>query len=170
VNADTDNLLKGLSRESTIRRDALGRWFHDGEPVAHPGLIRCFDRWISRAEDGRYTLRNARDWVYITLQGPPLFVRAARVEDAGAIRLLLSDETEEALDPDTLRQGPDGALYCDARDGTMTARFDSGAMAQLADAVDEDAQGVYIRVAARRVRPPVVDNPLEPARREAAQG
>jgi len=48
---DPNALLAGRTRETTIARDAEGRWFHDGQALEHPNLTRAFDRWVERAED-----------------------------------------------------------------------------------------------------------------------
>ncbi len=160
----------GASRESAIRRDAQGRWFHQGQPVEHPGLIRAFDRWIDRAEDGRFCLRNRDDWVYISLEGPPFFVRSLRFGPADALLLALSDGREEPLEPDTLRQGEHGGLFCDVRSKTMVAGFDRHAMMQLESVIDEDAEGVFLKLGGTRVRPPVVEDPLQPVERDPYPG
>jgi hypothetical protein len=162
-----DSLLKGLSRETTIRRDASGRWFHEGAPIEHPNIVRAFNRWIDRAEDGRYCLKNQFDWVYVTIEGAPLFVRSLKIDNSGTIALSLSDERECALDPDTLRQGPDGVLYCDVRDNTMVACFDRTAMMQLEELIDEDKEGIYLLIGDRAIRPKTVVNPLEPDSNDA---
>jgi hypothetical protein len=157
---DPTNFLSGASRETTIRRDALGRWSQDGQPLDHPNLIRAFDRWLDRADDGRYCLRNDINWAYITLEGPPLFVRAVQLEPDGSLLLSLSNESTEPLAVATLRQGPDGALYCDARGGSMVARFDRHAMQQLEPVLKEDETGVYLALGSERVRPHIVADPL----------
>ena len=47
----------GRSRESTIRLDADGCFFHDGVPVEHPKLRDALHTWIARhPDDGRYIL------------------------------------------------------------------------------------------------------------------
>jgi hypothetical protein len=157
---DPTSFLSGASRETTIRRDSLGRWSQDGQSLDHPNLVRAFDRWVDRADDGRYCLRNDINWAYITLEGPPLFVRAVRFEPGSPLTLMLSDESTEPLAVGTLRQGPDGALYCDARDGRLTARFERHAMQQLESLLGEDDQGVYLALAGQRVRPRLVTDPL----------
>jgi hypothetical protein len=154
-------LLEGRSRETTIVRDAQGRWFHDGQPLEHPNLTRAFDRWIERAEDGRYCLKNDINWAYFTLQGPPFFVRSVQIDD-GRVTLLLSNDKHEPLRQETLRTGVDGALYCDVGDGSMVARFDRHAAAQLETVLGEDEQGVYLELAGQRVRPKVASDPLAP--------
>jgi uncharacterized protein len=155
-------MLQGMSRETTIRRDAQGRWFHDGEPLEHVSLTRAFDRWVERAEDGRYCLKNDINWAYITLEGPPYFVRSVQIGPGGQVQLALSNDTHEPLRAETLRMGEDGALYCDVSDGALPARFDRHAATQLEPLIGEDERGVYVEVAGRRVRPPVVNDPLAP--------
>ena len=157
---DPSQFLAGKTRETTIRRDALGRWSQDGQALEHPNLIRAFERWIDRAEDGRFCLRNDINWAYITIEGPPLFVRAVQFGADGAPQLQLSDDRVEPLLVSSLRQGPDGALYCDARGGTMVARFDRHAMQQLETILKEDERGVYLALGSERVRPQLVADPL----------
>jgi uncharacterized protein len=157
---DPNALLSGQSRETTIRRDALGRWFHDEQPLDHDKLARAFDRWLEKAEDGRYCLRNDINWAYVSIEGPPLFVRAVQLQPAGTLSLTLSDDRVETLVEDSLRQDADGALYCDARGGSMVARFDRHAQQQLEPVLKEDDKGVYLALGDRRVRPRVVADPL----------
>ncbi len=154
-------ILQGLSRETTIVRDAEGRWFHDGQALEHFNLERAFDRWISRAEDGRYCLKNEINWAYITLHGAPFFVRSLRIEPGERVVLKLSDDRLVPLAARSLRTDASGALYCDVGDG-MTARFERHAAMQLEPLIAEDAQGIYLRLEGERVRPPVVDDPLSP--------
>lgn len=151
-------MLNGRSRETTIRRDAQGRWYQDGEPLEHEKLTRAFDRWVKRADDGRYCLENDINWAYITLEGAPYFVRSVQLVPDGAT-LLLSNDDRVTLDFETLREGPDGVLYCDAYPG-MAARFDAHAAMQLGDLLQEDDQGHYFQAGDTRVRPERVDDPL----------
>lgn len=160
--------MRGLSRETTILRNAQGRWFHDGEALEHAALCRAFDRWIERAEDGRYCLKNDINWAYFTLEGPPFFVRSISLDTPFEVWLLLSSDKREALRPETLRADLDGVLYCDVGDGSFVARFDRHAATQLAPLLHEDADGVYIDIAGRRVRPPTVTDPLTPVSKKAS--
>jgi hypothetical protein len=154
-----DLLPQGRSRETRIRRDALGRWWNGDDPIDHPKLVRAFDAWIDVAEDGRYCLKNRVNWAYVAIEGPPLFVRHVELADDQVV-VALSDSTAERLDPATLRQGEDGALHCSAREGKLAARFTPDAMQKLAPIVAEDDEGVYLAIEGQRVRPPVVPDPL----------
>lgn len=154
---DPAEFLKGRTRETSIRRDAGGRWFNGEDRVEHPILARRFDGWIDRAEDGRFCLSNDVNWAYFALEGPAYFVRAAAVGEGGeGVTLQLSGDRTEILDPKTLRQDEHGALWCDVREGRCPARFDNNAAASLADIIDEDDEGVFIALDGERVRPPMV--------------
>lgn len=161
------DFLKGLSKETTIRRDAAGRWYHDDVLIENPNIIRAFNRWIRKNQEGRYCLENQVNWVYISLEGPPIFVRSLKVTPSGRVLLFLSNEREEKLVPDTLRQDRDGALYCDVCGQNLVARFDNFSIVQLQEVVQEDELGVYLRFGDQMVRPPLVDDPLLPKENEA---
>jgi uncharacterized protein len=150
-------LPPGFSRETTIHRDASGRWSQDGVLLEHANLVRAFDRWIDRADDGRLCLKNDLGWAYVSIDGAPLFVRSI-AHDADGVRLRLSDDREEPLDVRTLRLGKDGALYCDARAGQLAARFDRHAQLQLGELFREDARGVYLTQSPIRSGAPTNDD------------
>ena len=152
-------LEAGRSRETKIRRDARGRWWNDQDPITHQNLAAAFDAWIERAEDGRYCLKNDINWAYVTIEGAPIDVRSVRVDPAGAT-LTLSDGRIEPLDLSSLREGPDGALYCTVRGGTMPARFDSHAAMQLGEHAEQSDLGITIRIGLGSVAPPRVADPL----------
>jgi hypothetical protein len=130
---------EGRSRESTLRLDATGRFWHDGARVEHPGLSAAFHSWISRhPDDGRYILTNGYDWTYFTVDDAPYFVRSIRIE-RDRIVLCLSDGTEEVWAPETTRIGADSALYArvksGARGGPYEAKFTPHAQASLEPAL-----------------------------------
>lgn len=117
--------------------DAEGRFIHDGNVVEHAGMARAFASWIARhPDDGRFILTNGYDWTYFTVADVPFFVEAVK-ERAGVPWLVLSDGTEERLDPTTLRAGPTGALYLRVKNGAFAARFQRFAQLGLAPWVEE---------------------------------
>ncbi len=132
---------EGRTRESTIRLDAHGRFWHDGRPVEHAALAAALHSWIGRhPDDGRYILTNGYDWTYFTVDDAPYCVRAIRIEPERIV-LVLSDGTEEALDSEEARIGADDALYAmvkrDAASGPYEAKFTPHAQAALAPALVE---------------------------------
>lgn len=156
---DPAQFLQGRTRETEIRRDARGRWFNGADRIEHPKLTRSFDGWIDRADDGRFCLSNSINWAYIEIEGPPYFVRDVEPSGDGFV-LRLSGELRESLDPESLRQGPQGALWCTVKNGRCPARFDNHAVSKMSDWVREDDDGVYLVIESQKVRPPEIADPL----------
>lgn len=143
----------GTSRESTIRLDAEGRFFHDGVRVDHPALEAALHSWIARhPDDGRYILTNGYDWTYFQVDDAPYVVRSVRIEE-DRIDLVLSDATVEPLDPASLRIGEGDALYAKVKKSAFDAKFSRHAQTELAPVLGEDGEGnVVLRVGGRAHR------------------
>ena len=156
---DPAQFLQGRTRETEIRRDASGRWFNGEDRVTHPNLTRSFDAWIDRAEDGRFCLSNSINWAYVEIDGPAYFVKDVDAVAEG-IDLRLSGDLTERLDPASLCQGPEGALWCAVREGRCPARFDNHAVSKMSEQIGEDEVGVYVLVGGHKVRPPEIADPL----------
>jgi hypothetical protein len=144
---------EGRSRESAIRLDADGRFWHDGRPVDHVGLRAGLHAWIRRhPDDGRYILSNGYDWTYFTVDDAPYVVRSLR-EEPGRIVLVLSDQTEEPWIAERTRVGDDGSLYAEVKaglpGGPFEAKFSRHAQTSLGPWLHEDASspsGAAVRV------------------------
>lgn len=107
-------------RQSGIRLDRDGRFWHEGEEITHAGMRAAFFRWIDRNPDGRYVLRlDERRFVYLEVDDTAFVVRSLRWEGERAI-VLLSDASEEELDLSTLRLQAQGVAYA-----TVKRRFDA---------------------------------------------
>src|SRR4051812_23093384 len=117
---ETDSVR--FTETTQIRRDAQGRWFHDGVQIRHTGIARAFDRWLERDGDGGYRLRNAPGAVGVPVDGPPLSIRS--VDIAGdRVRLHIAEDETEPLDVSTLRIAEDGSFWCEVRASRIPARF-----------------------------------------------
>ena len=139
----------GASRESTLVIDRDGRFWHDGERVENPALERALASWVSlHPDDGRVVLTNGYDWCYVTVEDAPFAVRALRLDDGQAPRLVLSDETEEPLDPSGLALADDGVVYARVKGGRFEARFSRHAQTSLAPLLVE-AEPPTLRVGGR---------------------
>lgn len=133
----TDEQIEKL-RQSGIRLDADGRFWHEGAEVLHHGLRAAFWRWLDRNPDGRYVLRlDARRFVYLDVDDAPFVVRSARWEGERAI-VRLSDDSEEELEYATLHLGKNGQPYCTVK-GRFDARVSTGAWATLGQRIDDGA-------------------------------
>lgn len=132
----------GWSRESGVVLDAAGRFRVGGAPVAHEGLARALAGWIDRAPDGRWILRNAVHWAYLTVEGAPLHARRARVEAAPPrVVLELTSGEEVGLEPGSLREAADGALIGRAAPSGWDVRLGPRAALDLAPWLVAGADG-----------------------------
>lgn len=141
----------GRSRESTIRIDREGRFWHDGRLVEHDGMARAFASWIGlHPDDGRFILTNGYDWSYFTVEDAPFVVQSVHHED-GPVTLSLSDDTRERLDPETLCVGERDALYCRVKEGRFEARFSRSAQTAMAPLLVEGDDGApLVEIGGRR--------------------
>ena len=147
-----DDLLPlEIARESRLRLDRDGRWWHEGTLVQHERLAAALHRWLDRLDDGRLVVRldEARH-AYVEVEDAPYLVRTLDPTDGERARLTLSDGSEKALDPATLAVGADDALYCRVKGGRFEARFSRGAHNTLARQVEEDGgSGFALRLGGR---------------------
>jgi hypothetical protein len=137
---------EGRSRESSIRLDAEGHFWHDGVRVEHEKMNAALHGWIARhPDDGRYILTNGYDWTYFVVDDAPYYVVRVH-EEAGALRIELSDGSEEVWAPKTSRVGENGALYvpvkAEAKGGPFEAKLTRHAQASLAPWLVTTADGV----------------------------
>ncbi|HEY1957127.1 MAG TPA: hypothetical protein VGH28_16015 [Polyangiaceae bacterium] len=139
----------GRSRESTIRLDAEGRFFHENDRVEHPGLEAAMHTWIARhPDDGRFILTNGYDWTYFTVEDTPFFVRGVRVEPDRVV-LRLSDGTEEPWNARDTKFAPNfegPRVTTHVKDGAFEARFDRHALLALGEVLEERGGRMVARV------------------------
>lgn len=147
-------------RQTGIRLDREGRFWHEGAEVTHPGFRRALLRWLDRLPDGRPILRlDELRYAYVDVEDADLLALSAHWTGERAF-LILNDDSQEELDPATLELGEGGALYCRVRGGVLTARILTPAYYLLAERIEETAPGVF----ALRAR-----GQLNPIRRRAAR-
>ena len=129
-----------------------GRWTHEGVPIANRRLRGAFDRSVRFLPGpGVFVVQIGRFRGQIEVEEAAFFVRDF---DAATGRVRLSDGSEEALDPATLRLSPrDGAALCTVKRGLapqgLPARFTHAAWAELAAALEGPDDAPWLRIGAR---------------------
>jgi hypothetical protein len=144
-----------FTRESSIRIDEGGRFWHEGNVVEHPGLATAMASWVSKhPTDGRWVLENGYDWCWITVDDVPLFVRDVRV-DGDELKAKLSDGSEESLDLDKVHVDAAGTIRCEvkpgARGGPYPAKLLRVAQLALAERLREEDGRIVLDVGARSI-------------------
>ena len=129
-------------RQSGIRLDVDGRFWHEGGEVTHHGLRAAFFRWLDRNPDGRWVLRlDERRFVYLDVEDAPFVVTTLRF-DGPRILLHLVDDTEEELAYETLRL-QHGTAYATVK-GRFPGRFSRAAWSALGERLSERDDGIYL--------------------------
>ena len=98
-------------RQTGIRLDREGRFWHEGQEVTHAGFRRALLRWMDRLPDGRPILRlDANRYAYVDVEDAHLLAVSARW-DGDRVLLTLNDGSEAELDYASLRLGAGDAAY-----------------------------------------------------------
>jgi uncharacterized protein len=148
-------------RQSGLRLDREGRWWHEDEQVIHAGLAAALNRWLDRIEDGRYVVRlDAERYAYVEVEDAPYQVLTVELERTASgegsrgaamagvsVHLQLSDGEEEELDYGSLRVGEAHALYCRVKEGRFAARFSRQAYYLIGELLEEGPDGFALRAA-----------------------
>lgn len=122
--------------------DRDGRWFHEGQPVLHPGLVSVLNRHLVISEDHRVEVRVGHEVARVTVEELPYVVVSAAVEPDG-LRLRLNDESEERIPFHDLALVGDDALYAAVKSGRYPARFLRTPYVKVASAFEEAGDGHY---------------------------
>jgi hypothetical protein len=143
--------------------DEQGLWSHQGEPFQNPALIALFSRSLVRTPGGTWLVHIPPFSYPVEVRDTPYFVRSAR--GAGdEVFLHLSDDSEERLDPATLRYVEGRGLYCRVKAGRVNADERPGSAARLlrpayfalSSLISEEPGGFFFTLAGQRSQVPEV--------------
>jgi hypothetical protein len=111
-----------------LRVDRSGAWLDGDVEITHPGILASLRASLRRDAEGYFIQTRVR--IPVEVEDVP-FV-AERVEVRGdALRVILNDGTEEAVDPVTLRVGAGAVPYCAVKGGAFEARLSRAAAYQF---------------------------------------
>jgi hypothetical protein len=132
--------LRDMIGPGYIALDREGRWLNDGAEITHARTIELFWKSLIRNEQGRYVVRMGKEECPVLLHATPYFVRRVEI-GPGAVRLGLSDGSEETLDPETLHVVEGTYLQCRVKGGAHEARFNRNAYYEMARHIREAPGG-----------------------------
>jgi hypothetical protein len=128
-----------------LRIDVNGDWYDDDVQVTHAGLLANLRGNLRRDAEGYFIQTRVR--IPVEVADVPWIV--VRIERRGEdLHVLLNDDTEERVDPATLRIGGDHVPYCTVKGGRFEARLSRAAAFQLL-ALAEPEGGDAVRVGGR---------------------
>ncbi len=137
--------------------DKEGRWYHKGAEMIHREFIQLFYNNMELDAEGRYVINWNGERCLVDVEDTAFVVRRLVYQDGegtGNARFVLhlSDDSEEALMPDTVFQGEGNVLYCRAKNRTFPARFNRAAYYQLAEYIEEENDSYYLPLNGRKYR------------------
>lgn len=133
--------------------DREGRWFHKGAEMIHRDIVRFFFAHMDLEESGRYVIRWGEECCFLEVEDTAFVVQKVEFQKRGSIeeiRIFLSDDTQEALRPETLFVGEANVLYCRVKEGRFPARFLRPAYYQIAEFVEEEDGRFYLPLNGRK--------------------
>lgn len=134
-----------------IRFGRDGEWYSDGERIANRRIALLFSRCVRRDSNEGYLLQMGDERAPLEVEDTPFVVRQIDGDAERGFTLWLNDDTREALDPVSLRSGPDNVLYCRIKGGEYEARLLRPAHYALAQWVSADLDGGFVlQVGGRR--------------------
>lgn len=136
------------SGKISFRHD--GRWYSDDEPINNARIAKLFSRCLKETEDGRWLLAMADERAFVEIEDTPYVVTAVDGDRRSGFTLRLNDDSEETLDPATLRVGPGNVLYARVKGGRYRARFLRPAYYQLTPAIEERRGRFLLVISGRR--------------------
>jgi uncharacterized protein len=118
-----------------LRIDRDGDWFDDDVQVTHRGVLANLRAGLRRDADGYFVQTRVR--IPVAVEDVPWVI--TRLESrGGTLHAQVNDETEEIVDPASIRIGPGQVPYCTIKGGVFPARFDRAAAYQLLTLADYD--------------------------------
>jgi hypothetical protein len=149
-----------LSGDISIRIDARGDWYHDGDIIERQSLVRLFASILRREEDGEYYLVTPGEKWRIEVELHPLLVTDIdALEEGGQPVLLATLNTDRQVQ--VSEQHP---LFLDPAAGDvaalqlshgLTALCTRPAWYRLVDLADIEEDGALLKSGAFRLRLPI---------------
>jgi uncharacterized protein len=131
---------------SDIRIDKEGVWYYKGAHMFRKDILSVFFEHLKIDEYGKYLIELGEERCYLDVEDTAFIVAAVyrtQLPDNGRaqIDILLSDDSCEKLEMQSLHVGRDNVLYCRVKEGKFTARFSRNSYYQLAEFIEQSENG-----------------------------
>ena len=141
-----------------IRIDKEGTWYYQGAEMFRRDIVNYFYENLKRDDGGHYLIEIDDDRCYLEVEDTAFVVKAvdyiAATEGGNEayIALLLSDDTVERLDSETLRITSNEVPYCKVKARRFDARFSRAGYYQLTRFLEYDPvrESYYISLTGNR--------------------
>jgi uncharacterized protein len=149
--------MNDINRLYDIRIDKEGTWYFRGAEMFRREIVNYFYENLKMDTSGRYLIELPGDRCFVEVEDKAFVVKTVlkyrtTPDDREVILITLSDDSQEILDPVTLRIGRDNVLYCSIKNGAFEARFSRPGYYQLTGHVecDADSDAYFLRLNGQR--------------------
>ena len=131
---------------SDIRIDKEGVWYYKGAYMFRKEILSVFFEHLKIDECGKYLIELGEERCYLDVEDTAFIIAAVyktQLPDNGRaqIDILLSDDSCEKLEMQSLHVGRDNVLYCRVKERKFTARFSRNSYYQLAEFIEQSEDG-----------------------------
>jgi hypothetical protein len=129
-----------------ITIDKEGTWYYRGAHMFRKDFLCIFFENLKIDESGKYLIELGDQRCYLDVEDTAFVVTTVYKERQGNdikdhIYILLTDDSLEKLDLNTLHAGKDNVLYCKVKCGEFMARFSRKSYYQLAEFIEQEEKG-----------------------------
>ncbi len=125
--------------DGEIKIDREGIWYYRGAHMFRKDILCIFFNHLKIDERGKYFIQLNEEICYLDVEDTAFVVTSVHNTD-DLVLILLSDDSLETLDLNSLRVGKDNIMYCKIKGGQFTARFTRKAYYQLAEMIEADEE------------------------------
>lgn len=135
---------KPQNESPEIRIDRDGVWYYRNMEMIRSDIVQYFYQHLRKDCQGQYRIELNHESCRIQVDDVPYMIRSVSSGlegvngQPGMMVISLSDGTCEKLDPETIRIGEKGVLYCRVKKNEHEARFSRQAYYQLAENINHD--------------------------------
>lgn len=126
-----------------IKIDKEGIWYYRGAHMFRKEILSIFFENLKIDECGKYLIELGDESCYLEVEDTAFVVAAVyktkQEQDAREhIYVMLTDDSLEQLDLNSLSVGKDNVLYCRVKKGKFSARFSRKSYYQLAEFIEQE--------------------------------
>ena len=108
------------AQEFDMRIDAMGQWFHQGDQIKRPALVKLFASVLTRLDDGQYWLITPAERGVIAVEDVPFY--AVKMDVEGAEYLIIKELAESNVLCDYISMGNKVVMIVEMHVNSITSR------------------------------------------------
>lgn len=125
-----------------IKIDKEGLWYYNGAHMFRKEIVNVFFQNLKVDACGRYLIELGSERCYLEVEDTAFVIVAVCKTKNPAngmeqIEILLTDDSCEILDMNSLQTGGNNVLYCRVKNGSFAARFSRKSYYQLAEYIEQ---------------------------------